>query len=64
MTNSNEYLAAGLRKERNFLLSETDLWGLTDYPATADQLAYRQSLRDITLQEMFPINVTWPTKPE
>ena len=46
------------------LLTSTDKWGLADYPATADQLAYRQALRDITAQSGFPTEVVWPTKPE
>ena len=52
------------RLMRNTLIAETDLWGLADYPATADQLAYRQALRDITAQSGFPTEVVWPTKPE
>ena len=53
-----------VRAKRNDLLSQTDTWGLADYPATADELAYRQALRDITAQSGFPTDVTWPTKPE
>ena len=54
----------GLRDYRNGLLVETDVWGLSDYPATAEQTAYRQALRDITGQAGFPNTITWPTKPE
>ena len=53
-----------IRKERNILIAETDWWVMPDRTATADQLAYRQALRDITSQAGFPTNVTWPTKPE
>jgi hypothetical protein len=53
-----------IRYERNRLLQETDVWGLSDYPATAEQTAYRQALRDITDQDGFPLDITWPTKPE
>ena len=49
--------------ERDVLLAATDTWGLADYPATAEQTAYRQALRDITDQSGFPTNITWPTKP-
>ena len=53
-----------VRRERNRLLAETDWWGLPDTPAMTDeQKAYRQALRDITIN--FPSNgqVVWPTKP-
>ena len=52
-----------VRAKRNDLLSQTDTWGLADYPATAEQTAYRQALRDITAQSGFPTDITWPTKP-
>jgi len=52
------------RRKRTMLLAETDTWGLSDYPATAEQTAYRQALRDITAQSGFPTDITWPTKPE
>jgi hypothetical protein len=53
-----------VRRERNRLLTETDWWCLPDTPAMTDeQKAYRQALRDITIN--FPSNgqVVWPTKP-
>jgi len=52
-----------LRHERNEKLKETDLWGLQDFPATADQLKYRQDLRDITKTYTSLSDVVWPTKP-
>ena len=52
------------RELRDSLLTETDVWGLSDYPTTAKQTAYRQALRDITDQAGFPTDITWPTKPE
>ena len=54
---------AEVRKERDKLIAETDWWVLPDRTATDEQLAYRQALRDISSQEGFPYNVTWPTKP-
>ena len=51
------------RLQRNDLLTSTDVWALADRTMTAEQTAYRQALRDITEQEGFPINITWPTKP-
>ena len=53
-----------IRSKRDGLIAETDWWVMPDRTATADQLAYRQALRDITSQAGFPTNVTWPTKPE
>ena len=60
-----ERFEAGLvRQARDEFLAETDVWGLSDYPATAEQTAYRQALRDITDQAGFPTDITWPTKSE
>jgi hypothetical protein len=51
-------------QRRLVLLKETDEWALTDRTMTAEQIAYRQALRDITEQDGYPDNVVWPTKPE
>ena len=60
-----EQFEAGLvRQARNEFLAETDVWALSDRTMTAEQTAYRQALRDITDQDGFPIDITWPTKPE
>jgi hypothetical protein len=65
---SNEPTLAQLEQAARFirdnLLKETDIWGLSDYPATQAQLDYRQALRDLPSQAGFPNSVTWPTKPE
>ena len=53
-----------VRSERESLLASTDVWALSDRTMTAEQTAYRQALRDITSQDGFPTNITWPTKPE
>lgn len=53
-----------LREERNKRLSVTDWWVLPDRTATAEQLAYRQALRDITNTYSSLDDVVWPTKPE
>lgn len=55
---------AQIRSQRALLISETDVWALSDRTMTADQTAYRQALRDITDQSGFPENITWPTKLE
>lgn len=56
-----------VRAERNRLLSECDWTQLADVVLTdeakAAWAAYRQALRDITVQEGFPDSVTYPTKP-
>ena len=52
------------RSARESLLKYTDVWALSDRTMTAEQIAYRQALRDITGQAGFPTDITWPTKPE
>lgn len=60
------FLGNEVRQQRDRLLAETDWTQAADVPqATKDKWApYRQALRDITEQAGFPMNVTWPTKPE
>jgi hypothetical protein len=60
-----------LRIQRDQLLSSTDWWCVSDRTATAEQLAYRQALRDLpstaspALDENGQLTgVTWPEKPE
>jgi hypothetical protein len=64
--NENAQMAANVRAERNQKLSQSD-WtqgkDIADDVSTA-WATYRQALRDITLQEGFPENVTWPEIPE
>jgi hypothetical protein len=66
---SEEYesFAAGIRAQRDKLLSSTDWTQTLDAPITSDSKtaarAYRQALRDITGQSEFPYNVIWPEKP-
>ena len=54
-----------IRSRRDGLLTETDWTQSRDVTLDndADWISYRQALRDITTQEGFPHNVTWPTKP-
>ena len=59
-----QFEAALVRQARDEFLAETDVWALSDRTMTAEQTAYRQALRDITDQEGFPTDITWPTKPE
>ena len=56
--------SANVRTSRNDLLTKCDWTQLAD--STADKptwATYRQSLRDVTVQEGFPWNVTWPEAP-
>jgi len=54
-----------LRKKRNVLLAETDVWVLPDRTPTTEQLAYRQALRDITdtYSSIEDEGFAWPEKP-
>jgi len=59
-----EHAAANVRAERDRLLMRCDWTQVVD--ATVDKaawLVYRQALRDITAQDGFPWEVTWPEKP-
>lgn len=61
---SQEYAEKNIRRERNDLLSDSDWTQVADSPVDKTAWAtYRQALRDITSQEGFPFNVTFPTKP-
>lgn len=51
-----------VRHKRNMLLAETDWWASSDLTMTTEQIAYRQSLRDLPSDENFP-NVNFPIKP-
>jgi len=52
-----------LRAERDRKIAETDWWASSDLTMTAEQTAYRQALRDITLTYSSLENVVWPVKP-
>lgn len=49
------------------LLGDSDWTQMLDSPMTADLRAawttYRQSLRDITVQPGWPLDITWPVQP-
>lgn len=61
-------LATTIRSKRNSLLAETDYLLMPDYPISEEYLEkvkeYRQELRDITKQDEFPKNVTFPDFPK
>lgn len=60
--------ASEVRTKRDSLLTETDWTQCLDAPiSTESQLemrSYRQSLRDLTEQESFPLEVVWPEMPD
>lgn len=62
-----EASAAEVRSKRNRLLAESDKFMLSDFPILRDELDliinYRQSLRDISKQDGFPLNINWPPLP-
>jgi hypothetical protein len=60
----DEQQAISIRNQRNELLKDSDWTQIVD--ATVNKeiwLTYRQALRDITAQEGFPFNITWPIQP-
>ena len=54
---------SSLRVARDQKLAETDWWAMADRTMTPEQIAYRQSLRDITQNYQSIVDVVWPTKP-
>lgn len=61
---NNEILSWEIRGKRDRLLKGTDKYMTPDFPISEEQrtkvLEYRQSLRDITKQESFPVGVIFP----
>lgn len=59
--------ATSVREQRNKKLAESDWTQLQDAPLETEQKAawsvYRQSLRDVSTQETFPWDITWPKEP-
>jgi len=61
-------IQAEIRKERDKLIAETDYLVMPDYPISEEErsivLEYRQSLRDITLQDSFEVGIVeFPVNP-
>ena len=52
------------REVRDTLLSDTDVYGLSDVPMSPEIQTYRQELRDVPQQAGFPHTITWPTHPD
>lgn len=64
---TEEELADQAKKLRKSLLFESDWTQLPNVPLTQEQKTnwevYRQQLRDITMQQGFPVNIEWPNEP-
>lgn len=60
-----DYQERTIRLVRDNKLKETDWWASSDLTMTADQVTYRQALRDITSHANFPHieEADWPVKP-
>ena len=64
-TRKDSEQAVFIRQERSAKLKECDWTQVADSPVNKETWAtYRQSLRDVPLQEGFPWTITWPTQPE
>ena len=54
-----------MREQRTALLAASDWTQVADAPVDQQAwAAYRQELRDVTSQETFPFEVTWPVAPK
>ena len=57
-----------IKLQRNQILQQSDWTQIPNSPLTPEQqdawAAYRQELRDVTLQSGYPFNVVWPTPPQ
>ena len=66
--NETAQITANVRAKRDKLLAECDWIAVKAFETNGNVPAlwqlYRQALRDITEQEGFPFNVTYPEKPE
>jgi hypothetical protein len=60
-------LAIDARRQRNAMMAACDWTQLPDTPFTSAQktawATYRQALRDISKQALFPVTIDWPVVP-
>lgn len=68
-TLKNKLALESLRRKRNFLIKDSDVYSLPDYPHPTPEvrqawLDYRQALRDLPANTEDPANPIWPTPPE
>lgn len=64
---TTEELAASIRSERDRRIAATDYLLMVDYPLPEEDLVsikeYRQALRDVPNQPLFPVDIEWPDLP-
>ena len=60
----NADAAVVVRATRNSSLAATDWRAVSDLVLSNEWATYRQALRDVSAQEGFPNDITWPTQPE
>lgn len=67
-TLKNELALEYLRKKRNWLIKQTDIYSLPDFPFDSQLekqswLDYRKALRELPSKTTDPTNPVWPTPP-
>jgi hypothetical protein len=64
----NEEAATAVRATRDKLIASCDWMAIKAFEGgttvSTEWATYRQALRDVTAQEGFPNDITWPTQPE
>ena len=60
---ADDRTAKEVRQKRNAILKSSDWRASSDLTMSDEWRTYRQALRDITSQEGFPNDITWPTEP-
>ena len=60
---ADDRTAKKVRQKRDAILKSSDWRASSDLTMSDEWRTYRQALRDITSQEGFPNDITWPTEP-
>ena len=60
---ADDRTAKEVRQKRDAILKSSDWRASSDLTMSDEWRTYRQALRDITSQEGFPNDITWPTQP-
>ena len=60
---ADDRTAEKVRRKRDAILKSSDWMANSDVTMSDEWRTYRQALRDITSQEGFPNDITWPTEP-
>ena len=65
LTQQQKAESESIRSQRDSFLVSSDWTQVADSPVDKEAWAtYRQALRDVTDQNGFPHDITWPTQPE